>query len=103
MIRFLFGAMAVVAVYLGWQWYSTDRSADPTDGVFERADAPMAARQPLPEEGSGPAATTAAVPKESDSPVVEALAKGDPKALNSAFQRLREAEGAEHERLSTLR
>ena len=109
-MRFLFGLMAVAAVYLGWQWYA-DQPALNGGEMFEKADRtsqPVEASMPkVVDAGSGspPAGPTAkpmgeTAPKPGDVPTAspeDPLADVD---LSDGFGRLRLVKGAEKERLS---
>lgn len=109
-MRFLFGLMAVAAVYLGWQWY-TDQSAPNGGEMFKKADltappAPVSMPKVVDSGSGSPLAVPSAKPmaetatQAEDRPLVtpdEPLAEMD---LSDGFWRLRLAEGVERERLS---
>jgi len=121
MIRYLFGLVALVVMYLGWQWYSGDPSqasgsmlktadgvAETAGGVAETADQeklpPVAVRPQTPQPRPGLEPSN--VPGDSSAPRDEAeelatdeFLTGDPKTLQEGFQRLRRSSGAAGERL----
>jgi lipoprotein-anchoring transpeptidase ErfK/SrfK len=127
MMRFFFGLMAVVAVYLGWQWYA-DGPALVADGLFETARegdsnaTPAAGRVAVAGLATGtghdpqgrPAGAGGVVTRpgrESTQPttqestdgeaMAQAILNGESGALAGGFRRLRAAVGRERECLAS--
>lgn len=111
MIRLFFGLMAVVAVYLGWQWYS-DNPAHATGGMFEKADeaseegskarlSKAAETDPATQQSKAPTKDPSDASVDGPQGFVAAVLAGDAESTAEAFRRLGTVTGADQEQLGT--
>jgi lipoprotein-anchoring transpeptidase ErfK/SrfK len=121
MLRFVIGLLAVVSVYLGWQWYSDKSShagvAGPADLAFEAASEGASAGPSGPANAgkgtagkgtSGPGtaakqeAIRSTVPLQASDPgkIVQGIAAADEAVLEIGFQRLLEAQEPQRGKLA---